>query len=218
MKIFTEEKLFFSAAISNLLLFIAEAISFSLAIKELGANVFIRFCGISNLLLFLSAFFALLSVYFNVRKGCGTNPYSHTLRYVATCASMTTLFVFLFVLLPCEKDPKLFLTTFYDWLFYIICPLLSALSFLLFEKEESRTLKYPCVLISVAVLIIYGAVMLALNYVGLYSGPYFFLRVREEPTRTVALFLSCMTIGAAIISYLLCLGNKKIFFRGIIRG
>ena len=218
MTIFSEEKLYFAAAVSNFLLFVEEIIAFVLAIKDTGASIFIRFCGISNLLLLLSAFFALLSVYYNVRKGCGTNPYSHTFRYVATFVSTITLLVFLILLLPHEKDPKNLLATTYDWLFYVVCPLLSILSFLFFEKEESRNLNYLYVLVGVAIIIIYGVVMLALNFAKVYSGPYYFLRVHEQPTYTVTLSLFGITVGSAIVGFLLCLGNKKIFFRGVIRG
>ena len=218
MKIISEEKLFFAATVSNILLFVGETIAFVSAIKETGAFIFVRLCGIGNLLLFFSAFFALLSVYYNVRKGCGTNPYSHTLRYVATCVSTVTLVVFLLLLLPHEKDPGSLLTSVSDWLFYIVCPLLSLLSFLFFEKEESRNLNYFYVPVGVALVFVYGVVMLALNFAEVYSGPYYFLRVNEQPTRTVTLTLFGIALGSAITSFLLCLGNKKIFFRGVIHG
>ena len=218
MTIFSEEKLYFAAACSNFLLLVGEAIAFALAFTETGASVLIRFCGISNLLLSLSAFFALLSVYCNVRKGCGTNPQSHTFRYVATCLSTVTLLVFLLVLLPHEKDPSALLASTSDWLFYIACPLLSLLSFLLFEKEESRNLKYVFVPVGVAITFVYGLVMMALNFAKVYSGPYFFFRVHEQPTYIVTLSTFGMIIGAAAISFLLCFGNKKIFFRGVVHG
>lgn len=218
MTIFSEEKLFFAAACSNFVLLVAEIITFVLSVTETGAEIFIRFCGISNLLVLLSSFFALLSVYCNVRKGCGTNPQSHIFRYVATCLSTVTLFVFLLVLLPHEKDPKELLCSTSDWLFYVVCPLLSLLSFLLFEKEESRNLSFICVPIPVAIVFVYGIVMVALNFAGVYSGPYFFFRVLEQPTYVVTLSLFGMAVGAAAISFLLCLGNKKIFFRGVIHG
>ena len=115
MTIFSEEKLFFAAACSNFVLLVAEIIAFVLSISETGAEIFIRFCGISNLLVLLSSFFALLSVYCNVRKGCGTNPQSHIFRYVTTCLSTVTLFVVLLVLLPHEKDPKELLSSTSDW-------------------------------------------------------------------------------------------------------
>ena len=218
MTIFSEEKLYFAAACSNVFLLILETIAFALSFTETGATVFIRFCGITNALLFLSAFFALLSVYYNVRKGCGTNPYSHTFRYVATCVSTVTLFVFLLVLLPHEKDTSELLASATDWLFYIVCPLLSLLSFLFFEKEESRNLRYFYVLVGVAITFLYGLIMIALNFSGVYSGPYFFFRVLEQPTYVVTLSTFGMVIGSAAICFLLCLGNKKIFFRGVIHG
>ena len=218
MTIFSEEKLYFAAACSNVFLLITETIAFALSFTETGATVFIRFCGITNTLLFLSSFFALLSVYYNVRKGCGTNPYSHTFRYVATCVSTVTFFVFLLVLLPREKDPSSLLASASDWLFYIFCPLLSVLSFLLFEKEESRNLKYAYGLIGVAITFVYGLIMIALNFAGIYSGPYFFFRVLDQPTYIVTLSTFGMIVGAAAIDFLLCLGNKKIFFRGVIHG
>ncbi len=217
-RVLTEEKLYLLAFLSNLLIFLLEIVGFVFSVKNQGWKMFLYYTVNSNILLFLSSFFALLSVYFNVRKGCGTNYLSHLFRWVATAASTLTLFVVLFVLMPLHPQPWRLL--FCDAMLFqhTLCPVISLISFLFFEKEESRNLRYAHLPLTVVFTLLYGVLFAILNALSVVKGPYPFLDVHSQSVLVSVLWFFAIIGLACLLSILLAVGNKKIFKRGIIYG
>lgn len=217
-KIISEEKLFFTAAILNLVIFVTEIVGFCFSAREIGVGLFIYYTELSNILLALSSFFVLLSFYYNVRKGCGTNYPTHLFRFVATSASTLTFLVVLFVLMPTYKEPLRLLFDGSMFFHHTLCPLLSIISFLFFEKEETRNLRSKHIPFAWIFTLLYGVVFLILNICRIVDGPYPFLRVYDQPIWASVLWIALILGIAGGISVLLYVGNKKIFYRGIVHG
>ena len=218
MKIFSEEKLFFAAFLCNLVLFFCEIAGLVLAVIEMGAGLFFYYTELSNILVLLSSFFFLLSFFFNVWKGCGTNFPTHLFRFAATSASTLTFLVVVTVLIPMVGAPVQLLFGGSMLFHHTLCPLLSMVSFMLFEKEETRNLKYKHLPFALIFTLIYGAIFIVLNVLRVYDGPYPFLRVYNQPVWMSIIWFVVIIGMAGLISFLLCLANKKIFQRGVIHG
>ena len=55
-----------------------------------------------------------------------------------------------------------------------------------------------------ALMVVYGAICLVLNFVGVLDGPYFFLKVHEQPPATIVLLFVIITllcVGLALAYY-----------------
>ncbi len=217
-KIIGEEKLYFWAVGLNALLFITEIVGFVYSFIDVGWLVFTYYTELSNMLLLFSAGAVLLSAYFNLRKGCGTNFFTHLTRFIATSSGTLTFLVVIFILIPMYPNP---LTLLYErsMLFHhTICPILSIVSFLFFEKEESRNLTYRHIPYGIALTAVYGAIFITLNAVKAFYGPYPFLYVYEQPVwMSIVWFILVFGLSYGI-SVALYIGNKKILFRGIRHG
>lgn len=217
MKIVSEEKQYLTAVALNAVIFLAEIVGFVLSAAEFGAGLFVYYTELSNILLAVSSFFVLFSAYFNLRKGCGTNYPTHLLRYAATTSSTLTLLIVLVVLTPVHPNPTKLLFGGSMFLHHLLCPLLSLTSFLFFEKQESRNLKYSHIPFALISIFLYGIVLIVLNIINVVNGPYLFLRVHAQPVWATILWITLISGISTAVSFLLCLGNKKIFYRGIIR-
>ena len=218
MKIISEEKLFFWAFVCNLLIFLLEIVGLVIAAHEVGVGLFFYYTELSNILLLISSGSALFTFYANVVKGCGTNFPTHLLRFASTSANTLTFVVVLFVLMPTSSNPLSLLISGSMLFHHTLCPLLSLVSFLFFEKEEACHLKYSHVPLTLIFTVLYGLVFLLLNVFRVYDGPYFFLKVYDRPAWATVLWLVGILAFSYGIDFLLCLGNKKIFDRGVIHG
>ena len=81
---------------------------------------------------------------------------------------------------------------------HLIGPLLSAITFLFLE--ESGKLPGIAVLIPMAATLIYGIIALILNALKILDGPYFFLRIYDEPLGTIVLWFAIITVLCTVLS------------------
>lgn len=112
-------------------------------------------------------------------------------RYISACCLMVTFLVAALVLAPMEPGETLRSIMLKGNLLYLhtVCPLMMLLSAML-HRGKRLTAKHA--LCALAPTVIYGAVSIAMNVRGAYSGPYPFLRVTRQPVYTSALW--CVVI------------------------
>lgn len=163
--------------ILNITMVILEIIACSWAFKRNGASILKFYTVLSNILGGVSAAMFLLA-----KLLWDEVPMWVTmLRYCSVVCLMQTFLVVVLVLAPMTKPPD----TLYGLLFersqkfhHIICPLLTAASFLFFEGGCPFGTVHK--LLAVAPTLLYAAVTIPLNWYGKLRGPYPFLYVREN--------------------------------------
>lgn len=159
----------------------------------------------SNLLQLVASCWALFLL---IGKGRLTKAAAR-LRFVAASCLAVTMVTVLAILAP-KHGYGFLLWGHMQQFSHLLCPLLSILSLILFEKTPE--LPGRTVLLPGLVTLVYGAVMLALNLVRLADGPYFFLKVYERTAaETVMYILAVLLIVAAFsaLIYLLRRGRRR---------
>ena len=104
----------------------------------------------------------------------------HRLRFYATSCITVTFVVVLVILIPLagfRRLPELLFQGPNLWQ-HTVCPLLSIISFIFFEKEVK--LEKDQSLYALVPTLIYGIVTLILNFLRTITGPYVFLLVYEQ--------------------------------------
>lgn len=130
------------------------------------------------------------------------------LRYIATCCLILTLSVVLLVLGPSEGFAHELIEGMHP-INHVGAPLLSLFSLIFFEKSAPLPKQAP--LIGIVPTMIYAFLLIVLNAVGFIDGPYFFLRVREQPVYVTLFWLIIMLGGNYILSWLIMrVYNKNI--------
>ncbi|ORX75384.1 hypothetical protein BCR32DRAFT_329830 [Anaeromyces robustus] len=112
-----------------------------------------------------------------------------TLRFMSTVCLTVTFVVVFTILLPYFYSLGLSGELLYygpQLYHHIICPLLSLISFILFENG---LLTMKDVLFATLPTVIYGAVTLVLNIAKVMEGPYPFLKVYEQPVYASILYV-----------------------------
>ena len=116
-------------------------------------------------------------------------------RYLSVCMLMMTVFVTTCVLIPMGMPPKEMLLKGNCLYHHTLCPAVSLISYLFFERHAGR----PAIILPVLVTLVYGIIMLLLNAKGTVDGPYPFFRVKKQSKKaTVLWFLALSAVIAAI--------------------
>lgn len=130
-------------------------------------------------------------------RGYETPLWLKRFRFIGVCLTTVTFLVVIFVLAP--QFGFLWILFSGQMKFtHTLCPLLSALLFVLYEKEPPLR-KKDCVL-AVLPTVLYGAVTLTLNYMKLMYGPYPFLHVYEQPWFMTVIWVIIMFGGNYLIA------------------
>ena len=120
-------------------------------------------------------------------------------RYLAVCMMVMTFFVMTCVLVPMGADPKRMLWSGSGLYHPVLCPVLTFLSYIIFEKHAGADLIW----LPAAVTLAYGLTMIYLNWKKVYDGPYPFFKVHEQtPAKTVmwiAVLLAAVTLISALV-------------------
>lgn len=122
------------------------------------------------------------------------------IRFLANGALLMTAFVTVTVLIPTGGDWRDLLIERSGLFHHTLCPLLSVLSYVYLEEHtpQKRVLWLP-----IGVTISYGLVMLILNGLGLYSGPYFFFKVLSQPVLVTIFWMGVLASIIALMALLL---------------
>lgn len=170
--------------ILNCIVVILEAISFFPIFINHESTYVQYYTQDSNFLAFI---ICILCVFFSIR-GLRYGNYKWPqwlmlLKYIATCCLMVTFVVVIFILAPSvgitnHGYQQLLLKG--NMLYHhLLCPVLSFISFVFFEKEPALPKHAP--LFSLVPTIIYAIVAVILNIAQVISGPYPFLMVYQQP-------------------------------------
>lgn len=130
------------------------------------------------------------------------------LRFIATSCLLVTFTVVLLVLGPQNGYAHEFLggTRFFS---HLLCPFLSLALFLTGEERApQRWVGY-----ALFTTLLYAIPMIILNGMGLVSGPYSFLKVREQSLASTLFWIVVILGGNALLARAAVLLQKKLFKR-----
>lgn len=133
------------------------------------------------------------------------NELTKDLRFIATSCLSVTFLVVIFILCPMYNfNYKLLMFTDNFFIFHTVVPILSIISYIVFEEKSSKD--YLCL----AVTIIYAIILVILNAIGIVDGPYPFLMIRNQSIITTLLWGTTLLVGSYIIGITLNKLNEKI--------
>ena len=172
------------ATAANTLIIILELTGLGLSARKRGWGLFVFYTQLSNIAVFLSSVLFLLSA--------GKAAW---LRFTGTCMVIMTFFVSLCILIPMGVSFKEMMLTGSGLFHHTICPVLSTISYVLWEPHASA---WPA---PVFLTFAYGMIMLYLNWKGAFEGPYPFFKVRELELQATVLWMALLTFVIAVISF-----------------
>lgn len=177
-----------------------------------GAELFVTYTEDSNILnLITSVIYLLLLLGILKCKSENGLRIIKQMRYISTCCVGLTFFVVLLVLAPMSGGIEGFkVMFFYDSMFFnhLVTPVLAIISFVFFEKEP--ILKKVNSLYALIPTIIYGAIAIVLNIVGVLEGPYPFLRVKSQSVLASILWIiAILLLNYLLARFILYLNQRK---------
>ncbi len=185
--------------IINIALVVFGGVGLFLALKE--ANFFTYYTNDANILSIIASL--LFVVYMLMKKDVGELPYFVLLlRYFATvCLALTFVTTFY---LASTYDGNYFsgllfyLTNGSFLFFHLLCPILSVVSFTLFEGDR-RLNKKKTITFSLLPTVLYAVILVILNATSKVVGPYPFLMVN----RNTPLISIISAVVVLVVTYLL---------------
>ncbi len=127
----------------------------------------------------------------------GPQAWLSPFRYLAVCMMAVTIAVVAAVLVPMRKNAKKLLFSGYGLYQHLLCPLLTLVCYIFFEEHAAGRLIF---LLPAAVTLLYGVILLRLNYTGKVDGPYPFLRVRQQKAGATVLWMCGLMASVMLIS------------------
>lgn len=176
------------ARILNLVIIIFEIIAFSKSINWHGIRKsFIFYTQISNFITLISS---LLLVVF------GQMEMVEVARYLSVCMLVMTFFVTAAILVPMSGKLKELLLSGSGLYHHLLVPIISALSYIFFEVG----VPFYWIWLPVLVTLVYGLIMLRLNYLGLVQGPYPFFMIKSNGIKATVIWMIALMIVISLFS------------------
>ena len=155
------------ALIFNILLIISEIVGLVWSFIMSGVDL-IYYTNLSNIFALIVG--VLFIIFYNKKK-----EFIKDLRFMCTSCLTVTFLVVIFILCPMYRfNYKLLMFTNVFFIFHTLCPLLSIISYILFEERSKK------VYLGFLFTILYGVVLVILNWFNIVSGPYPFLKVHNQ--------------------------------------
>ncbi len=178
------------ARILNLIIVILEIIAFSKSLKWHGVRKsFIFYTQISNLLTFIAAFSLVI---------LGPKEQVEVLRYLSVCMLVMTFFVTACILVPMSGKPKELLFSGSGLFHHLLIPIISTISYLFIERRAA----FHWIWLPAVVTLIYGLIMLRLNYLDLVQGPYPFFMIKRNGIKATVIWMVALMIVVSFFSVL----------------
>lgn len=164
----------------DLLLIGMEIYALGCSWAESGAKMLRYYTQLSNLLALVSALICAALGLHSLMRGETIPARTRRLRHLAASCQLFTLLASFFLLAEADNGPGAYSFMLEGKYLYLhtLCPLLMTAQ--LFVHPGPR-LREKHALRALLPTILYGAVSLLMNRLGVYSGPYPFLRVMEQP-------------------------------------
>lgn len=179
--------------------------------QEQGAKLFRYYTQNSNLLALIVCIICTVQGVRRLRGG-KMPRWVRSLRYYSACCLTFTLLVAGFLLTPVDSGlsfSSFMLEGKYLWL-HTLCPVIAVIQLFL---QPGRRFHESHALRALLPTILYGAISLLLNAAGAYSGPYPFLRIREQAGYVTA--VGCIAVlavdyfAARVLAALSCIPTGK---------
>ncbi len=185
--------------ILNIIIIILEIRALTLCFPERKLKMLIFYTQISNMITTVSSVMLLIA---------GQQDFVTPVRYLGTCMMVMTFFVTVCVLVPMGGDPKMLLWSKSGLILHILCPALTTVSFLFFEKQVG----WEMLLLPVGVTLAYGLIMIILNAARLVEGPYpFFWVYKQTVSKTILWILALLGVITGL-SALVCLIKSYLLY------
>ncbi len=165
-----------------------EARGLYISISRRKWDIFIYYTQISNIVATIAT--VLLLVF-------GGVPAVTVIRYLGAVMLLMTAGVTVFVLIPLGGDPKSLLLKGNGIYHHTLCPILYLVLYIFTESHPGSA----AALLPIAVTMIYGFIMLYLNYIGKVDGPYPFFRVRNQSVKATVIWFLVLLAVICILSY-----------------
>ena len=164
----------------SLVLIVTELVCLIKSYRYFGKGMFIFYTIISNFLAMLSTICLLIFP---------ESPLTAAFRYLSVCMMTMTCLVVIFVLVPLSRDIKGELFSSTQFFYHLLCPVITLLSYILWEKHSSAW-QLPALATTA-----YGFTMIYLNYIGKVDGPYPFLKVHQQSRAATAMWIAVMFLA-----------------------
>ncbi|MBP5450103.1 MAG: hypothetical protein J6Y01_08335 [Spirochaetales bacterium] len=182
-----------------IIILLCEAIGFRFSIRNRGWTLFAYYTQISNMLTAVSVIVMLIANITNRSVKWITG-----LRYGSTCMLLLTVTITLALIAPSGQVPlgQLLFSPLDNGLYHhLICPILSIFSYIVCEDHIQHN---SVILIPVCETLIYGIIMLTLNGLRIFVGPYPFLQVHDQSVFAsiawvIGILLLTMLLSALIL-------------------
>ena len=173
--------------ILNGILLLLETRGFYISFSARKLGNFVFYTQLSNMMCALSAGLYLLF---------GPGSAVTAVRYLATCALVMTFLVTIFVLIPMGGDPRDLLWEGNGVYHHVLCPVLCFISYVFFEQHAGPDMIVPSMLLT----LLYGLIMLYLNYIRRVDGPYPFFRVHNQSVKASVIWVLVLLALIGVIS------------------
>ena len=180
--------MYMPARMMCLMIVILEARGLSLSIGDRRWKVFAYYTQLSNIMTAISAVVVLIF---------GEMPVATLLRFLSSCMLSMTFIVTTCILIPMGGDPRLLLFSGNGLYHHLIIPLVSVGSYLLVERHVHSV---GAVLLPTVLTVLYGMIMLYLNYRDIFDGPYPFFRVKNQSAGATCAWMAALTCVIGLIS------------------
>lgn len=196
-----------TALILNIIIFIFEVIAIPLCYQHGGWRNIRYYTVLSNLFAMIGC--ACYVVYYLKNKNPEMPYWIRIVRYMSTTCLALTFIVVLTILVPMVipyengvykllvEGPQLF--------HHIFCPILSVISFGLFEYGRPSR---KDIFIAIIPTLLYAFVLIILNIVRLVDGPYPFLKVHDQSVLASIIWFIIINGVAVLLAYLIKLLTK----------
>jgi len=205
----TEKRRTVCALVLNLAVAVLSAVGTAIGFQKYGTEMFAFYTVDSNLFAMLSCLVYAACLVRKLTAGKEIPAPAAMAKYTAVCCLSVTFLIVVLVLAPMNGPEGFRMMLLSDDMLYhhLFCPILSALSFFLFDRvpfRAGRSARY-----AMLPTVLYAAVIIVLNLLKVIAGPYPFLMVYQQPVCMSVLWLILILGGSYLIAWLIARLNRR---------
>ena len=174
-----------SALVANILVLILEARGLYISISARKWQVLAYYTQLSNIVTAIASVCLLCF---------GAGSFTAGFRYLSTCMLTMTFLITLFVLVPMGGGFRKLMLSGNGLYHHTLCPAVSVTSYILWEQHNT------ILIVPILVTLVYGIIMLLMNYYRKFDGPYPFFRVHNQSRTATAIWVLVLLAIITVIS------------------